>query len=225
MCLALCGSHLRDHRPCCWRGCRADDGIGRCYRHSIIVGGVAGGVDGAGRRSRVVCRARPEEGRAFVGVCKAGFVALVQQLDVLVEVSQMLVHVELQLLRQDDLLVSKPISSGIVFPDLASHVLLARIDVLAAVRLDVFLNFAISVLDELDALVVLSVLVGDLVLEETDFFGQILHAVEPVIEDYGRVERLDGRHLPDEVDGEIVSRHRVNEGSAAPCSEANAEAM
>lgn len=186
---------------------------------------MTGWVDGAGRWRRVVRRARSEEGRAFVGVCEAGFVALVQEFDVLVEVSQMLVHVELQLLRQDDLLVSQPVRSGIVLQDLASQVFLARVDVKAAVGLDVFLNLPISVLDELDALMVLSVLVGDLVLEEADFFGQILHAVEPVIEDYGRVERLDRRHLPDKVDREIVSRHRVNEGSVAPSSEANAEAM
>lgn len=119
----------------------------------------------------------------------------------------MLVHDDLQLLRQGDLLRGELIGTDEVVAHLRSHALLARVRLVTAVRPDPFLYLSIAVLNQLYAVAILPVPVGNLILQEANLFWKILNAVEPVVEDDGRVESLGRRHPPDEVDGQIVSRH------------------
>jgi hypothetical protein len=77
----------------------------------------------------------------------------------------------------------------------------------AAIGLDPFLDFGVAVFDETNAFIVLAILVGDLFVDETDFFGEVLDAVDPVVENQTGIGRIGLRHLLDEVDGQVVSRH------------------
>jgi hypothetical protein len=53
----------------------------------------------------------------------------------------------------------------------------------------------------------LTIFIGDLFLYEADLFGEVLDAVNPVVEDQARVEGFGLRHPLDEVDRQVVSRH------------------
>lgn len=120
----------------------------------------------------------------------------------------MLIHGELQLPRHGNLVLRELVCAGIVFADLGAQSVLFRVRLVAAIRFDPFLNLGISVVDHADALVVLSVLVRDLILNELDLLGQVLNAVDPVVEDQARIEGLGLRHpLVDEVDRQVVPRH------------------
>lgn len=109
------------------RGRICRDGVGRCdvgRRHSqasearvvVVVGGA--GSDGGGK---------------FVGVSETGLASIAQLLDLHVEMSKMLIHKNLSLMRQSDLLLSKLVSLRIVVTDGVSQGLLAREGCMAAI--------------------------------------------------------------------------------------------
>ncbi len=120
----------------------------------------------------------------------------------------MLIHGELQLPRHRNLVLRQLVGAGIVVADLSAQRVLLWVRLVAAIRLDPFLNLGVSVVDHAHALVVLSVLVRDLILNEFDLLGQLLNAVDPVVEDQARIEGLGlGHPLGDKVDGEVVPGH------------------
>jgi hypothetical protein len=99
------------------------------------------------------------------------------------------------------------IGSCIVLADLGAKEFLLRVGLMAPVRLDPFLYLPVAVLDDADAFIVLAVLVGDLLLDETNLFGEVLDTIDPVVEDQAGIEGLGLRHPLDEVDRQVVSRH------------------
>lgn len=78
---------------------------------------------------------------------------------------------------------------------------------MAPIRLDPFLYLSVTVLNCTYTLAVLTILVGNLFLHETDLFGEVLDTVDPVVEDQAGVEGFGLRHPLDEVNGQVVSRH------------------
>lgn len=79
---------------------------------------------------------------------------------------------------------------------------------MAPVEANPALDLDVVLFNGLDAFVEGAVSVCDLILHEADLFGEVLGAVNPVVEDHGGILRLDRRrHLLDEVYREIVSRH------------------
>lgn len=143
----------------------------------------------------------------FVGIGKARFGPVVEELDLRIQTSKVLVHYELHLLVQCDLLLRQLIGSRIVLADLGAKEFLLRVGLMAPVRLDPFLYLPVAVLDNANALIVLAVLVGDLLLDETNLLGEVLDTIDPVVEDQAGVEGLGLRHPLDEVDRQVVSRH------------------
>lgn len=94
----------------------------------------------------------------------------------------MLVHGDLQLACHVNFLLGKTIGFGIVFADLGAQQVLSRVRFMAAIGFDPFLNLGIAVFDHPDTLVVLPVFVGDFVLHEANLLGEVLNAVDPIIE-------------------------------------------
>jgi hypothetical protein len=129
----------------------------------------------------VVCSARAQERGDFVGVGEAWFGSVIEQFNLNIEGTKVLIHGELHLLGQGDLVLGKLVGFGVAIADLCAEGVLLRVRLMAAIRLDPFLNFGISVLDKPDALVVLAVFVGDFILDEADLLGEILDAVYPVV--------------------------------------------
>lgn len=120
----------------------------------------------------------------------------------------MLIHGELQFPHHSNLVLRQLIRTGIIFAYLGAQRILLRVRLVTAICLDPFLNLGVSVIDHAQALVILSVFVGNLILDELDFLGQVLHTVDPVVEDQARIEGLGLRHpLVDKVDGQVVPRH------------------
>jgi hypothetical protein len=148
-----------------------------------------------------------QQGGNFVGLGEARLGAVVEELDLNVEVSQMLIHGLLQLLGQENFVLGKLVGTIIVVKDLGSELILFGVGLMAAVGLDPFLDLAISILYEADAIVVLSVFVGNLLVDEANLLREVLDAIDPVIEDQAGVEGLSLRHPLDEIYGQIVSRH------------------
>jgi hypothetical protein len=71
---------------------------------------------------------------------------------------------------------------------------------------DEALYLRIAILGRLKCLGALSVLVCNLILQKSYLLGEILNAVDPIVEDQARVQRFAAeRHPLDEVDGKIVS--------------------
>ncbi|KAJ3527050.1 hypothetical protein NM208_g10899 [Fusarium decemcellulare] len=119
----------------------------------------------------------------------------------------MLIQVQLHLLAQGDLLLRQLVGSGIVFADLRAKEILLGIWLMATVCLYPLLYLSIAILDYTYAFIELSVLVGDLLLDEADLLGEVLDTIDPVVEDQAWIEGLGLRHPLDEVDGQVVSRH------------------
>jgi hypothetical protein len=78
--------------------------------------------------------------------------------------------------------------------DLGSQGLLLGIGLVAAVRLDPFLDFGIPILYQANAFGILAVLVLDLIVGKSDFFGQVLNAVDPILQNQARIQRFGLRH-------------------------------
>lgn len=119
----------------------------------------------------------------------------------------MLVHYDLQLLHQGYLVLRELIGLCKVLPNLCAQQLLFRVRLVATIGLDPFLYLAVAILNHANTFSVLAVFVGDFLLDETDLLGEVLDAVDPVVQDQTRVEGLGLRHPLDEVDGQVVSRH------------------
>ncbi len=173
--------------------CRAAWGRGGGIRgiHASEDGGSVRGVRGA----------RSHEGGKLVGVGEAGLAAVVEHLDLHVELAGVLVHDLLQLLGQSQLLIGQLLGQGEVVSDGRPVFLLLGVGMVAAVGLDPLLYAGIPIVDLAHQLVILAVLVCYLVLQEAQLLGQVLGPADPLVEDQRGIERLDRRHLPDEVDG------------------------
>ena len=138
----------------------------------------------------MVCSTGSQKRGNFVRVSEAGLGSIVEELDLDVESAKMLVHSQLHLLGQGDLVLGEQVGFGVAVADLGAECVLLGVRLVAAVGFDPFLNLAISIFDEADAFIVLAIFVGDLVLNEANLLGQILNAVDPVVEDDARIEGL-----------------------------------
>jgi hypothetical protein len=169
--------------------------------------GVCGGVNGPHRGGRVVGGTGSEEGRKLIRVSEAGFVTVVEALNLPVEVLKVLIHDTLQPLCQMELFSCQLVCPRILFADNFTVVLLFGVRLRAAINPDPFLDLGVLIIYDPEAFRNLAVFVGDFLLDELDLLGKVGDAVRPV-EDEGGIEGFDRRHgLSDEVDGEIVSRH------------------
>ena len=120
----------------------------------------------------------------------------------------MFVHGLLELLGEGNLLVGQLLGQNKVLEDSGAVFFFLWVLLVTAVGLDPLLNPGIALVDLLHQLVILTVLVSDLVLQEADLLRQVLSPHDPFVQDQGRVYGLDGRHpLDDKVDCQIVSRH------------------
>ena len=80
---------------------------------------------------------------------------------------------------------------------------------MATVAFNPFLYLGVSVLDDANALVVLAIFIGNFLVTEANLFRKILNSIDPVVKYQPRVQRLGLGHLPDEIDGKVVSGHYV----------------
>lgn len=77
--------------------------------------------------------------------------------------------------------MGKLVGFGVVIVDLCVEGVFFRVWFMVVICFDLFLNFGILVFDKLDVFVVLVVFVGDFILDEVDFFGEILDVVYLVV--------------------------------------------
>ena len=160
-----------------------------------------------GRGARDVRGAIADKRGELVWVEEARVTAVVEDLDLLVEGAEVLVEGMLELAGEFEFLFGQLLGELKVLADGGAPFFLLGVGLEAAVGFDEFLDALVVLFDFLDQLVVLPVLLGDLVLHEADLLGQVLGVVNPFVEDYGWVKLGGWRHLPDEVDGEVVSGH------------------
>lgn len=63
-----------------------------------------------------------------------------------------------------------------------SHAIFSWVRLMTSVGFNPFLDLAVPVINDLDALLKLPILVDNFVLNEADLFGEVLDSIDPIVE-------------------------------------------